>query len=253
MTQPVQPIIRGQSLAAEVASRLAGIIELGNLAPGQRLPPEHVLTSQFNVSRSVLREAVAALRADGLLSSRRGSGVYVPTEGPKRPFRVAAADLDAIPGILQVLELRAAIEIEAAGLAATRRTLSQARAITAALEQIDDEAHRGASGADKDFAFHMAIAAATGNAQFTNILSYLRTLLIPRQRIRIQTDPAAGRDAYVRMLQREHRDIEQAIWAGDPVGAREAMRVHLVDGAQRYRRWAEEAALELHRPSGDNG
>ncbi|MBM4072918.1 MAG: FadR family transcriptional regulator [Planctomycetes bacterium] len=253
MTQQIHPVVRGRSLAAEVATRLARIIESGAFAPGQRLPPEHALTSQFNVSRSVLREAVAALRADGLLASRRGSGVYVSAEGPKRPFRVAAEDLDAIPGILKVLELRAAIEIEAAGLAATRRTLAQARAITAAFDRIDEDAHRGASGADTDFAFHMAIAAATGNAQFTSILSYLRALLIPRQRIRIQADPAAGRDAYVRMLQREHRDIEQAIWAGDPVGAREAMRVHLVDGAQRYRRWAEEAALELRQPIVDGG
>jgi DNA-binding FadR family transcriptional regulator len=238
----VPPVGPARSLAADVAARLSALIENGTLAPGARLPPEHALTAQFNVSRSVLREAVAALRAEGLLASRRGSGVYVAAAEPRRPFRLAVADLEAVPGILNVLELRAAIEIEAAGLAAQRRTPAQARRISEAFESIDAERRKGASGADADFAFHMAIAEATNNPTFASLLGYLRTLLIPRQRVRIETDPAAGQDAYLRMLQREHRDIEQAIVAGDAVGARAAMRVHLVDGAQRYRRWAQEAA-----------
>jgi DNA-binding FadR family transcriptional regulator len=238
----ITPVEARPTLTRDVAQHLTRMIECGDLAPGVRLPTEHELTSALNVSRTALREAVAALKAEGLLVSRRGAGVFVPVEGPRRPFRIAAEDLALVPNVLHVLELRAAIEIEAAGLAAERRTSSQAEAITTALKVIDAEMHKGLSGVQADFAFHVAIAEAANSPYFVVFLSYLRNLLIPRQRIRVEADPIMGSGAYLKMLQREHRAIEQAIWAGDTVAARDAMRVHLVDGARRYRRWAEEAS-----------
>ena len=85
------------------------------------------------------------------------------------------------------------------------------------------------------------MARASGNPRFEEFLGYLRDLLIPRQQVRVQADPSVGHSGYLRMLQREHGEIEQAIRIGDAVEARAAMRRHLIDGAQRYRRWAEDA------------
>jgi DNA-binding FadR family transcriptional regulator len=212
----------------------------GGFSAGDRLPSHDELAASFGVSRSLLREAIAALKAEGLLTSRRGAGVFVARPAAP-PFRLSGEDLNQIPGILNLLELRAAVEIEAAGHAAQRRTQAQADAIRAALARIDDEIERGAAAVDADLEFHLAIAAASNNPRFSEFLGYLRTLLIPRQQLRSSSDPVVAHAGYLRMLQREHGEIEQAIRVGDAVEARAAMRRHLVDGAQRYRRWAEQA------------
>lgn len=248
-TSRLGPIKAGPTLTSDVAGHLTQLIVGGEFAPGERLPPEHVLASAMNVSRSALREAVAALKADGLLVSRRGAGVFVPKDGARRPFRINAADLDLVQNAIDSLELRAAVEIESAGLAAMRRTTAQAEAIRKALEDIDAAMDSGSHGIEADFAFHTAIAAATNNSYFGEFLEFMGKLLIPRRRIRIDADPEIGSRAYLQMLQREHRAIEQAIRARDAVAAREAMRAHLVDSANRYRAWAKEAGSPASRTS----
>lgn len=230
------------TLASATAKKLTDIIESGKFAPGQKLPPEHVLTQELNVSRSVLREAVATLRNEGLLTSRRGSGVFVASNNGMRPFRIDSQDLAAIPDLIGVLELRSAVEMEAAGIAARRRSLADMQAIEAAQRRIEEATERGADSVEADFEFHMAIARATQNVNFSRFVEYLGTKLIPRQQVRIQSDPIAGESAFLQMIIREHRDIEQAIRVGDAVGARDAMRRHLIDGAiGRYELWARQS------------
>ena len=229
--------------------RLRGFLSDADWRAGDRLPTQTKLCERFSVSRSALREAVATLKAEGLLTSRQGSGVFVAKPAPP-PFRLSGDDLDRIPGILNLLELRAAVEIEAAGHAALRRTKAQAEAVSEALTRIEREIDEGRTAIDADLAFHLAVADAANNPRFGEFLEYLRSLLIPRQRVRLEADPAVGHAGYLRMLQREHGEIAQAIQVGDAVGARAAMRRHLVDGAQRYRRWAEEAGALIEASRG---
>jgi GntR family transcriptional repressor for pyruvate dehydrogenase complex len=242
LSDTAQPPKKGKSLVAEAKERLGAMIREQGLKPGDRLPSEHVLTEQLSISRSVLREAVASLRAEGRVSSRRGSGVFVSQGDVSRPFRIAQADVVAVPGIVQLLELRAAVEIEAAGLAASRRTRAQADGIEAALVRLDQEMANGSVGSEEDFNFHRTIAEATGNPHFASFLTYIRDMMIPRERVRLETDSALASEAYFHMLQREHHEIQQAIAVGDEIGARTAMRNHLQGSARRYQRWAEEAA-----------
>lgn len=220
--------------------KLRAYVMNGTWAAGDKLPTQADLCAELGVSRSVLREAMATLKAEGLLTSRQGAGVFVGKRSPS-PFRLAGDDLDQIPGILNLLELRAAVEIEAAGLAAMRRTTEQAGRIRAAWGRIEDAIDDPEGSITADREFHLAVARASGNPRFEEFLGYLRDLLIPRQQVRVQADPSVGHAGYLRMLQREHGEIEQAIRIGDAVEARAAMRRHLIDGAQRYRRWAEDA------------
>lgn len=231
----------GTSLVASVVRQLRAYVDGSQVGPGHKLPPEHVLTEEFSVSRSVLREAVAALRAEGLLVSRRGSGVFVAEERPVRPFSILPSDLNAVAATVGALELRAGVEIEAAGLAAVRRKSSDIDEIARALEDMQHRNGRDASGVAADYAFHFAIARATENTYFVDFLTYLGEFLIPRQSLRVATDPNAGLDTYVAMLVREHHEILNAIRAQDGFAAREAMRRHLGGAAERYRRWAMEA------------
>jgi GntR family transcriptional repressor for pyruvate dehydrogenase complex len=234
----LSPLDPPGNLAEQVIARLANDIRSGRLAPGARLPTEQALTSALGVSRTVVREAVAALRADGLVVTRRGSGAYVadPTAGP---FRIAAPKAAALHDVLEVMELRLAVEVEAAALAAERANRRQAGAIRAAWRAIDRALHRGEGAVAEDFAFHRAIAEATGNPQFPRFLAFLGSLVIPRQSVRLSVDTPAERRAYLGRIQHEHARIVAGISSQDPAEARRAMREHLTRSLERYRRLAQ--------------
>src|SRR5689334_9008176 len=107
---------RRPSLVADVAAQISADIASGRLMPGMRLPPEHALTAAFGVSRATLREAMAALRRDGLIEARQGSGTYVAAPTTRRTFRIDATELRSLDDILRVVELRTGVEVEAASL-----------------------------------------------------------------------------------------------------------------------------------------
>ena len=226
------------NLAEQVVARLAADIRSGRLGAGARLPTEQALTTALGVSRTVVREAVAALRADGLVVTRRGSGAYVadPAAGP---FRIAAPKAAALGDILEVMELRLAVEVEAAAFAAERGSRRQIAAIRSAWRAIDLALHRGEGAVAEDFAFHRAIAEATDNRQFPRFLAFLGSHVIPRQSVRLSIDTPAERRAYLERIQHEHARIVTGISNQDPAEARRAMREHLTRSLERYRKLSE--------------
>jgi GntR family transcriptional regulator, transcriptional repressor for pyruvate dehydrogenase complex len=230
-----------RKLTHEIAERIAAEILAAKLPPGTRLPTEQEMVAAMGVSRTVVREAVAALRAEGLVTTRQGAGAFVAEDAARRPFRLARGGLPSLAEALDIMELRQSVEVEAAGLAAARATPPGRDGIAAALGAIDAAIVRGESAVEEDFGFHRAIAAATGNPQFANFLEYLGHYIIPRQSIRVATHHGDGRRAYLEMIQREHRVIGAAIEAGDAKEARDAMRRHLANSQARYCRLAEAA------------
>lgn len=227
------------NLAERVMARLGADIRGGRIAPGARLPTEQELSTTMGVSRTVVREAVAALRADGLVVTRRGSGAYVVDNPTASPFRIVAPQIGRIEDVLDIMELRLAVEVEAAALAADRADRKRVAAVRAALREIDRALRGGEGAVAEDFAFHRAIAEATGNAQFPRFLAFLGSHVIPRQSVRLSADTPAERRAYLERIQGEHARIVAGIAAGDPVEARRAMRDHLTRSLARYRRLAE--------------
>jgi len=189
------------------------------------------------VSRTVVREAVACLRADGLVVVRHGVGAFV-AKHVLRPFRIEVDELDSLREALEIMELRAGVEIEAAGLAAERHDSTHLKKIAEAYRWIEDAIGRGESAVDEDFSFHCSIADATGNAQFKRFLEYLGRFIIPRQSIR--KSRVEGQRAYLKCIQDEHMEILDAIRAGAASTARAAMRHHLVDSRKRYEKLAAE-------------
>ena len=237
----LRPVAPPRNLTHAIAKRIAHEIMSGKLLPGARLPTEQEMVAAMGVSRTVVREAVAALRAEGLVITRQGAGAFVAADARRRPFRLMAEGLRSVEEVLQVMELRASVEVEAAGLAAARGTTSAHRRISKALAAIDAAIKRNESAVDEDFAFHGAIARATGNPQFVHFLEYLGRFIIPRQSIRVAAHRTGDQRAYLEMIQSEHAAIFRAIKSGDAVAAREAMRRHLSNSQARYRRLAAEA------------
>src|SRR5262245_47245546 len=125
----IRPLASEAKLSRQLFEQLAGEIRSGRLAPGARLPTEQELTRAARVSRTVVREAVAALRAEGLVITRQGVGAFVSAEPQRAPFRIEPEKLRSLADILSVMELRLGVEIESAGLAAERATRTQVRSI----------------------------------------------------------------------------------------------------------------------------
>jgi GntR family transcriptional repressor for pyruvate dehydrogenase complex len=236
----IRPLAAERKLSRRLFEQLAGEIRSGRLAPGARLPTEQALTRAARVSRTVVREAVAALRAEGLVVTRQGVGAFVSAEPQRAPFRIEPERMQSLDDVLGVMELRLGVEIESAGLAAERGGKPQIRAIATALEAIERAAEAGRSAVDEDLEFHRAIAEATGNAEFPRFLQFIGRHLIPRRTVSGLPERMGGERAYLELIQEEHRRIFHAIEAGDGKIAREAMRRHLTRSLERYRKLAAE-------------
>ncbi len=236
----IRPLAPAHKLSRGLFEQLAEQIRNGRLAPGSRLPTEEALTRAARVSRTVVREAVAALRAEGLVVTRQGVGAFVSAEPQRAPFRIEPERMQSLADILNVMELRLGVEIESAGIAAERASRVQVKAIGAALEAIGHAAHAGQSAVDEDLAFHRAIAEATGNPEFARFLQFIGRHLIPRRTVTGLPERMGGREAYLALIQEEHRRIFEAIRDREPGAAREAMRRHLTRSLERYRKLAAE-------------
>ena len=243
----LRPLTPPRNLTREVVERLSAEIMGGGLGPGERLPTEQAMMAAMGVSRTVVREAVAALRAEGLVVTRQGVGAFVAADVQRRPFRIDPEGLRSIEEVLNVVELRMGVEIESAGLAAERGSAADIRGIRAALGEIDDAFARGELGVDEDVAFHRAIASATGNPQFVRFLEFLGRFVIPRRTVRPAAERTEEQRAYLAGIQEEHRAIYAAIRAHDPQQARSAMRLHLTNSRERYRKLASAAAIDAYR------
>jgi DNA-binding FadR family transcriptional regulator len=204
----------------------------GNPAPGEKLPSEAQLIERFSVSRTVIREAIAHLREEGLVDPRRGAGVFVVK--PAAAIGPVSGGIDAsrISSVVEGLELRTAIEVEAAYLAAARCSPLQEEAIIRCHQEIGKRIRERKPTIDADLAFHLAIAEASNNRRFIEILKSLGAEMIPRAALE---GPGAASPAYLERLHEEHRLIVKAITDRDQMAAREAMRAHLAGSQQRYR------------------
>jgi len=231
----IRPLATEHKLSRQLFEQLAAEIRSGRLAPGERLPTEQALTRAARVSRTVVREAVAALRAEGLVITRQGVGAFVSADPERAPFRIEPEQLESLDNTLNVMELRLGVEIESAGLAAERATKSRVRAIGAALHALEQAIEAERSAVDEDIGFHRAIAQATGNPEFPRFLQFIGRHLIPRRTVSGLPERMGGQRAYLALIQEEHRRIYDAIAAGEPKAAREAMRRHLTRSLERYR------------------
>lgn len=235
LARPVQPLAATQSLRERLIAHLSDEIVGGRLTAGEKLPTEQEMAASFGVSRTVVREAVAALRSEGLVITRQGQGAFVNADRQNRPFRIDSERLESVQDLLHVVELRLAVEVEAAGLAAERARPPQITAIRQRLTEFRHAMALDQSAVGEDFAFHRAIAEASGNPRFAQFLEYLGHLIIPRWTLR-ESERREERSAYLAILLEEHEALLGAIAKRNVAGAREAARLHLTNGRERMRR-----------------
>jgi DNA-binding FadR family transcriptional regulator len=210
----------GRRLYEHIAEALTAQITSGQYKVGSRLPSERDLAQTFSVSRPTIREAVIALELDGLVEVRLGSGVYVKQSTPQ------AGGGGPDVGPFELLEARRLIESEICAMAATRITPAQLDELEALVAEMEHENQHDVVMSEKaDRRFHEAIADATENSQLRVMLDSLwdaraRSPLIRRMSLKAH---AAG----VKPRISEHREILDALRAGDAQAARGAMHEHL--------------------------
>ncbi len=236
---PLAPLVPTASRPSQVVELLGADIRAGIYQPKDRLPTEQELIARFSVSRTVIREALASLKAEGLVVTRQGSGAFVAESPFGPPFRITPDEMHSIPQMLYLMQLRLAVEIEAAGIAAENRTERGLERMGRCLDLVDDALRAGTSISQADYEFHLSIASATGNPYFERFIRFLRSTLRPGRELNpALKDPAVWR-SYFTHVQMQHRQIYAAIRAANPDDARRAARIHLEGALDEYRRVAD--------------
>jgi GntR family transcriptional repressor for pyruvate dehydrogenase complex len=210
------------SAAEEVRRRLVELVETGELPVGEKLPPETDLAQAFGVSRPVVREALGALRAFGIVRSRAGYGSVVASRRPDGLLLLGRHTH------AELYEVRCNLEIPAAADAAQRRTPKQLEHLAGLIEQLYSTAELRA-WVDLDTAFHVAIADASDNRVRVRLVEDLRDLLTEHSLL------AAELPGRREQANREHRAIFDAVAARKAAEARRAMRRHLENVERRLR------------------
>lgn len=226
---PVTSATPARRTASKIYDHIFDRIASGEYAKGERLPTETELADLFKVSRTVVREALARLRDDGLLQSRQGAGSFILVSAEQAIRRFAP--VMSIGDIQRCYEFRMFVEEAACGLAALRRTeaeLSDLLAHLRATENISDVAQ----GVDTDLDFHLAIAAASHNRFFVDTLVSMRSHMTVGMELTRKLSLTRPRDA-LQLMYAEHQVIYDAIAASDVSAASAAMRRHLEAARKR--------------------
>lgn len=227
------------NLAEKIAADLRERVQSRELSAGDRLPTEHELARTHGVSRAVVREAIAALRSEGLVIARQGSGVFVAEANSKGPtLALLNFEPEKLSSIIEVLELRAAVESEAAALAAERCSPAELAKINECHAAVAQALAQGEQAESQDFTLHLAIAESTHNRHFVEFYRFLGGRTIPRAQLADTAKDPDARLTYLSRIHDEHSDIVKAISARDPAAARDAMRIHLKGSQARYERLA---------------
>jgi GntR family transcriptional repressor for pyruvate dehydrogenase complex len=218
-----------KSLGDLVFERLMRAIKSGAYAADERLPAEHDLAAEFQVSRPIVREALKRLRDQGLIYSRRGAGSFVRQSGLREPL--GFGQLGSIADLQRCYEFRITLEPEAAAAAAERHNKMAMTAIADALEMMRDATARQRHREDADFAFHVAIARASENQYFAIAMEALKDHIAVGMQfhgLSLKVTP----DGLAQVFE-EHRAIYKAIRDRQADPARNLMQAHLTGSRDR--------------------
>lgn len=204
-----------------VAEQIEEEIRLGRLVRGQKLPTEQQLAAHFGVSRGIVREAIKALGAMGLVEAQQGSGIYVRNNPiPSLSRALTLSIRPDLASVLSLFEFREPLEVLAAELAARNRSADD----IAALRHWVAEGRRAFAANDfaafglADEGFHTAVSEASGNPYLRVVLG---AVLQMRHVVTYLIDHAYGSMAAAADV---HGVIAEAIAAGDAETATSAMR-----------------------------
>jgi GntR family transcriptional repressor for pyruvate dehydrogenase complex len=216
---PPRPVLRSR-LYEQVADQISTWITENGLVPGDRLPPERELAQRLGVSRATLSQALVALEVIGVVVVRHGDGTVLTERARTAPvIEAIRAHADRLP---EIIEARDALESKLAALAASRRTDADLTAIRSALDAMERDIVAGGRGVEGDEAFHGAVTAAARSELLAQMMTAIHDL-IRETRLESLSQPGRPRESLA-----GHRKVADAIAAGDPEAATQAMHEHVM-------------------------
>jgi GntR family transcriptional repressor for pyruvate dehydrogenase complex len=221
----IEPLEREQRLYERVVEKVLELSSSGAWKPGFRLPSERELSEAFGVSRTVVREAVKALEARGVLESATGSGVSVRLAD----FNMVSRSLQTYMQLsnlvdfeIRLNEVRRVLEVEMVALAAGRITPEQRKQLREICQQMRASGNTAKQMAELDFRLHVTLADATQNELFKVLLAPLIDQLRDQIILTWEDFPRP-----VNLVFDQHEAIVKAVESGDAEAARQAMIKHL--------------------------
>ena len=228
--KPLFPAIERTSIGLQAVKAIRDAIVAGQLRPGQALPPERELAKSLGISRPSVREAIQALRMMNILESRQGGGTCVTSLDPvllSQPiwFLLQVSE----DSLLHLFELRQALEVSAARLAATRITEEELAALEVLVQSAEKVIDLPEDYITLDFEIHASVIRALHNPLYLSVLDGVSQLLLESRR------RTARSDATRKAAHRSHVEILTALRDHDAEAAADAMERHLrgIDRALR--------------------
>lgn len=215
--------VRHKKVFEEILDQIKEMLINDQLSVGQRIPPEIRLAETLGVSRSSLREALRILDVLGIIEAKTGEGTVIRRADPENLKNLMT--LVAVSGGIDTVDLyeaRCAIEVEAAGLAASRRNDDDLEEINKILKKMDVISNDEMS-AQSDYLFHRAIVKASQNEVLKMLMSFIADLLGEQIRDTRQQLP----EEILSHFQAQHQKIFEGIRNRDSEAAARAMREHL--------------------------
>jgi len=219
-----------KNLPSMVSEFIRAQILKGELSPGDKLPTEHELSELHDVSRVVVREAVARLRHEGLAVSRQGLGVFVASPKDSKFLTVNTEELSQPEDYRQLYALRKILESGAARLAAVQRDNHDLTLMKEKIRAMKSEKAYKNSYVDADIGFHHAVATATKNTFIGLFSSFVDSKLKESISLALQS---LDFELTVQISVAEHTEVYNQIKERNPEGAEKAMRVHLENSSKR--------------------
>lgn len=219
------------NLTTTLVESLRERISSGHFAPGDKLPSENTLIAEHGVSRTVVREAITRLQAEGLVHTRRGAGSFALTP-PAEPQMASALVPRTLDERRALMEFRVGFESEAAAKAAATYSIKDLAAMDEALRGFEAASGNASASMSCDYEFHLAVARATANNYFSHAVQNFGPSMIAMPRRRLE--PSESRSATQwGLVAAEHQAVRDAIASGDPQLAAAAMRIHLANSIYR--------------------
>jgi DNA-binding FadR family transcriptional regulator len=222
--------IRRTKLSDQIYDLIYQRITTGQYAPESRLPAEADLAAEFRASRPVIREALTALKEDGVIQSRERVGNFVTGSLDQRQLRFLP--LGSLADVQRCFVFRISLEGEAAFFAAGNRSAEDVAAIREAAANVERLVAESRPSIDADYAFHLTVVTATHNPFFVTTLKSLINHVRTGMNM-CRTLSLVQPELHVDQMKQEHRRVVDAIAAGDRDAAREALRAHLDASRQR--------------------
>jgi len=231
------PLKKNKRMYQRIIEQLQFLIEKGTLKPGDQLPSERILADQLSVSRTSVKEAISVLESSGVVEVKQGIGVFLVKNQTKDMLdRITTTILHKRKDLVDLLELREAIEREAAYYAAIRFNDNDEKNLQQAFLNLKKAYENGAIGVNEDYEFHMSILRASKNQLMIHMLDLISEQLLENVTLNRKDTIALSGDTLE--IYKEHEKIYYAVILRKPHEARTAMSNHLE--ATRYRHYLKE-------------